>query len=162
VANDLVFAGNTLRKIDGFYTQRLTAKKDEKSEGDFKHHPILLDVLAQELKVDGTRTFGTFLCLMLAEVLRDPLFMYIVAQIKDFELALYDTQESVIGGVGEEFIFSPRLDNLMMSYTALTVRLRYFRSAYSRSIVYRTAQVGMLDRPSSTAQSLSPNAPLSV
>jgi len=39
----------------------------------------------------------------------------------DFELCLYDTQPPTIGGVNNEFIFSARLDNLMMSYTALTV-----------------------------------------
>jgi aspartyl aminopeptidase len=39
--------------------------------------------------------------------------------IVDFELVLYDTQKSVIGGLNNELIFSPRLDNLMMSYCSV-------------------------------------------
>ncbi|CAG8632087.1 2338_t:CDS:10, partial [Paraglomus brasilianum] len=60
-----------------------------------KHHPELLHTIAQELNVDASK-------------------------IMDFELCLYDTQPPTIGGVNNEFIFSARLDNLMMSYTALT------------------------------------------
>lgn len=39
--------------------------------------------------------------------------------IHDFDLCLYDTQPSAIGGLHDEFIFSARLDNLMMTYTTL-------------------------------------------
>ncbi|KAI8817162.1 peptidase M18 [Fimicolochytrium jonesii] len=60
-----------------------------------QHSPLLLKLLAEELKIDA-------------------------AQIGDFELCLYDTQPSVIGGAQNEYIFSARLDNLMMSYCSLT------------------------------------------
>ncbi|KAF6734880.1 Aspartyl aminopeptidase [Oryzias melastigma] len=59
-----------------------------------KHHPALVKVLCSELGVD-------------AEALMD------------FELCLTDTHPGVLGGVYEEFIFSPRLDNLHSCYCAL-------------------------------------------
>lgn len=38
------------------------------------------------------------------------------SQIEDFELVLYDTQKSCLGGLKDEFIFSPRLDNQVTCY----------------------------------------------
>lgn len=58
------------------------------------HHPLLLDLLAQELKVQPK-------------------------DIEDFELQICDTQPGVIGGALGEFIFSGRLDNLCSSYQSL-------------------------------------------
>ncbi|KND87970.1 Aspartyl aminopeptidase [Tolypocladium ophioglossoides CBS 100239] len=75
---------------------------EEKDDEDFRpldrmterHHPAVLDVIASELGVD-------------------------VPAIADFELVLYDTQKSCIGGINDEFIFSPRLDNLGMTYCSV-------------------------------------------
>lgn len=82
------------------------AKKEEPSEaegdGEFqplkamtqRHHPYLLEIIAQHA---GVETDG----------------------VVDFELVLYDTQKSCFGGLNDEFIFSPRLDNLGMTYCSV-------------------------------------------
>lgn len=85
----------------GVKTDDSDAKEDSEDtpfhpleEMNVRHHPAVLDLVAAEA---GTE----------------------VANIVDFELVLYDTQKSVIGGVNDEFIFSPRLDNLGMTYCAV-------------------------------------------
>lgn len=83
------------------------AKKDEAAEAeeegaDFqplkamtqRHHPYLLDVIAQHAGVETD-------------------------EVVDFELVLYDTQKSCLGGLNDELIFSPRLDNLGMTYCSV-------------------------------------------
>ncbi|KAF5337729.1 hypothetical protein D9611_014528 [Ephemerocybe angulata] len=70
------------------------------------HHPQLLQLLAGELSVAPE-------------------------EIHDFELSLYDTQPSVLGGINNEFVFSPRLDNLVSSFCAVeaiaeSVQANYF------------------------------------
>lgn len=59
-----------------------------------RHHPYLLDVIAQHAEVETDA-------------------------VVDFELVLYDTQKSCLGGLNDEFIFSPRLDNLNMTYCSV-------------------------------------------
>ncbi|KAE8148667.1 peptidase M18 [Aspergillus avenaceus] len=58
-----------------------------------RHHPYLVDLIAAEADVKP-------------------------ADILDFEMILFDTQKSCLGGLLEEFIFSPRLDNLNSSFCA--------------------------------------------
>lgn len=75
---------------------------EEEEEPDFqplkamteRHHPKVLDVVAAEAGVEASA-------------------------IVDFELVLYDTQKSCIGGINDEFVFSPRLDNLGMTYCSV-------------------------------------------
>ncbi|PHH76111.1 hypothetical protein CDD82_4134 [Ophiocordyceps australis] len=71
-----------------------------------RHHGALLNVLAEQLEID-------------------------VSAIVDFELVLYDTQKSCIGGLADELIFSPRLDNLGMTYCAMTGLLSSVKDASS-------------------------------
>ena len=59
-----------------------------------KHHPLLLELLAEELGCS-------------------------VDSIVDFELQLCDTQPSAVGGALNEFIFSGRLDNLASCFCAV-------------------------------------------
>ena len=58
-----------------------------------RHNKSLVELIAKELNVEPT-------------------------QIEDFELILFDHQKSTIGGLNDEFIFSPRLDNLTSCFTA--------------------------------------------
>ncbi|KAF8665615.1 hypothetical protein AX16_000071 [Volvariella volvacea WC 439] len=72
------------------------------------HHPALLSLLASELSIAPE-------------------------EIHDFELSLYDTQPATLGGINNEFIFSPRMDNLVSSFCAVealaeSVQAQYFPS----------------------------------
>ncbi|GAU23527.1 hypothetical protein TSUD_40060 [Trifolium subterraneum] len=58
------------------------------------HHPLLMQILSEELKCD-------------------------VDDIVSIELNVCDTQPSCLGGANNEFIFSGRLDNLASSFCAL-------------------------------------------
>ncbi|CAM1505257.1 Fc.00g108940.m01.CDS01 [Cosmosporella sp. VM-42] len=94
-------AGLATAELNRGAKEEKTEEKDEDDE-DFKplqemterHHPHIMDVIASEAGVD-------------------------VSAIVDFELVLYDTQKSCIGGINDEFIFSPRLDNLGMTYCSV-------------------------------------------
>ncbi|XP_064643692.1 aspartyl aminopeptidase-like isoform X2 [Lineus longissimus] len=69
------------------------APSSEKTQSQ-KHHVALVNLLCTELGVKPE-------------------------QLMDFELCLSDTQPAAIGGVYEEFIFAPRLDNLFNAYGAM-------------------------------------------
>ncbi|KAJ5692581.1 Aspartyl aminopeptidase [Penicillium macrosclerotiorum] len=64
------------------------------------------------LKAVTERHHSHFVELVAAEAECNP------EDILDFELILFDTHKSCLGGMLEEFIFSPRLDNLNSSYCA--------------------------------------------
>ncbi|KAJ8115613.1 hypothetical protein OPT61_g2780 [Boeremia exigua] len=78
------------------------SKVDENKDGQFeplaspyqRHHPHIVEIIAEEAGANPN-------------------------DVLDFEIVLYDTQKSAIGGLNNELIFSPRLDNLMMSYCSV-------------------------------------------
>ncbi|KJA29957.1 hypothetical protein HYPSUDRAFT_153148 [Hypholoma sublateritium FD-334 SS-4] len=69
------------------------------------HHPALLSLLADELSIAPE-------------------------EIHDFELSLYDTQPACLGGINNEFIFSPRMDNLVSSFCAVEALAESASSQY--------------------------------
>jgi aspartyl aminopeptidase len=69
-----------------------------------RHHPYIVEILAAEAKCTP-------------------------AEIQDFEVVLYDTQKATLGGLNNEFIYSARLDNLMMSYCATESLIQSLASA---------------------------------
>lgn len=94
-------------------------KEMEDGEGEFqplkdmsdRHHPYILELIAEHA---GTN----------------------VDSVVDFELVLYDTQKSCIGGLNDEFIFSPRLDNLNMTYCTV---MGMIESAKAASLATETS-----------------------
>ncbi|XP_020229738.1 probable aspartyl aminopeptidase [Cajanus cajan] len=70
------------------------ASLESKEKTSSYHHPLLMQVLSDELNCD-------------------------VDDIVNIELNVCDTQPSCLGGGNNEFIFSGRLDNLASSYCAL-------------------------------------------
>lgn len=59
-----------------------------------RHHPYIVELIAEEAGCASN-------------------------DVIDFEMVLYDTQKSCLGGLNNELIFSARLDNLCMSFCAL-------------------------------------------
>lgn len=64
-----------------------------------RHHPVLLDAIAKNAEIEAD-------------------------DIVDFELCLADYQPCEIGGALDEFIYAPRLDNLMSSYAAVRALIK--------------------------------------
>ncbi|EON63282.1 aspartyl aminopeptidase [Coniosporium apollinis CBS 100218] len=78
------------------------SEKDDAKDGSVeplkavteRHHPYIVDIIAEEAGCEAS-------------------------DILDFEIVLYDTQKSCIGGLNNELIFSARLDNLMMTFCSI-------------------------------------------
>jgi aspartyl aminopeptidase len=64
-----------------------------------------------------------------------------------------DTQPAVIGGISNEFIFSPRLDNLMMSFCALTSLLDFSSNVEKLSNEKNVSMIVLFDHEEVGSQS---------
>lgn len=102
---------------------------------DERHHPHVIGLIANEVKVAPS-------------------------EIVDFEMVLYDTQKSCVGGLNEEFIFSPRLDNLEMSFCSIMGLLSSMNSSSSLNDEESIRLVSLFDHEeigSNTAQGADSN-----
>ncbi|KAJ8003974.1 hypothetical protein DPEC_G00153980 [Dallia pectoralis] len=88
--------------------------------------PILATAVQEELETGSCSSGDACNATTLAEKHQPALTKVLCSELDvqpeallDFELCLVDTQPGVIGGVFEEFIYSPRLDNLHSCFCAL-------------------------------------------
>lgn len=79
-------------------------QEEPKDEGDKRHSPMLLSMLATELKVE-------------------------VKDIVDLELSLCDTQGGQVWGANDDFVSAPRFDNQVHCFTALEALMDHAETA---------------------------------
>ncbi|RXW14396.1 hypothetical protein EST38_g11454 [Candolleomyces aberdarensis] len=96
--------------ILGLIAGQLNARKSDSDSDDKSSGPITPPKVASSVQENH---HSALLQLIAGELSVAP------EEIHDFELSLYDTQPSVLGGINDEFIFSPRLDNLVSSFCAV-------------------------------------------
>lgn len=85
-----------------------------------RHHSYIVEVIAEEAGVDPS-------------------------SIVDFEMLLYDVQPSCLGGLNNEFIFSARLDDLMMSFCAVEGLIESVSSPTALSTDPTIRLIGLFD-----------------
>ncbi|GMN64622.1 hypothetical protein TIFTF001_033677 [Ficus carica] len=93
---------------------------ESKDKSKDAHHPLLMQVLSDELGCD-------------------------FEDIVDIELNVCDTQPSCLGGGNNEFIFSGRLDNLASSYCALRALVDSSKSNNDLSSEHAIRMVALFD-----------------
>ncbi|XP_066315929.1 probable aspartyl aminopeptidase [Miscanthus floridulus] len=99
-----------------------TTNSDDKSSSSTKvtHHPLLLQILSEEIGCDSNEIIG-------------------------MELNVCDTQPSCLGGGNNEFIYSGRLDNLASCYCALRSLMDSSKMAEQLSNEKAIRMVAMFD-----------------
>lgn len=101
--NNIVSPANDAAKTkleEGVAAQLNNGSTDIMASWRDGHEPLLLQLIAEKLDVN-------------------------VDEIIDFELNLFDTQPATIGGIGKEFIYSGRLDNLATVFCAVEALSEY-------------------------------------
>uniref|UniRef100_A0A8C4Q0I7 Aspartyl aminopeptidase n=1 Tax=Eptatretus burgeri TaxID=7764 RepID=A0A8C4Q0I7_EPTBU len=83
---------------------------NEKFSPNLQNHLVITQPF---VSLQDERMAPELLCLIAKQVAAEP------DTIMDYELYLVDTQPATLGGLHEEFIFAPRLDNLHSCYCAL-------------------------------------------
>ena len=73
----------------------------------------------EALSPSGTPSISQRQHSVLLQLVKEGLDLKSISEIRDFELLLYDTQPSCLGGLDDQFIFSARLDNLNQSFCAV-------------------------------------------
>ncbi|XP_073223901.1 probable aspartyl aminopeptidase isoform X1 [Cicer arietinum] len=101
-------------------TSSETKEKTAALTSKASHHPLLMQILSEELKCD-------------------------VDDIVSIELNVCDTQPSCLGGGNNEFIFSGRLDNLASSYCALRALIDSCESSSDLASEHAIRMVALFD-----------------
>ncbi|XP_028392918.1 aspartyl aminopeptidase-like isoform X2 [Dendronephthya gigantea] len=96
--------------------QLLCSNEEQKDEqtNSHRHQPLLIQMLCEEMSCE-------------------------CGDIVDFELCLADTQPATLGGAMSEFIFSPRLDNLVNAYASIQGLIGSLDSSFSTDTNIRMA-----------------------
>jgi aspartyl aminopeptidase len=89
-------------QLNGLRENKTESEREDMSSAARRHPSALLALLAEELGV-------------------------LPVEIVDLDLCLTDTQPSAVGGVDDEFILAPRLDNLASCFTACHSFIRSLR-----------------------------------
>ncbi|KAL2708195.1 Vacuolar aminopeptidase 1 [Kluyveromyces marxianus] len=79
-----------------------------------------------------------------------------VSEISQFDLDLFDVQKGTFGGLKDEFIFAPRIDDRICSFSAITALIEYCNSTpahvlengsqFNLAALYDNEEVGSLSR----------------
>ena len=126
----LVRIGKPILRVPSLCIHLQTAQERKSLEVNKENHltPILA-VVEEQLNGKGNaaeqpaQLDGRLPPVLLAAVAED--LGCDAKDIVDFELTLFDTQAPVVGGINEEFLFSPRIDNQSHAHSALQALVDY-------------------------------------
>lgn len=141
----LPILGLVEKELNGVKEKAESKSKNDGEDAEFnpfsainvRHEKSLMDVIAADANVN-------------------------VEEIEDFELVLYDTQDSVLGGLNDEFVFSPRHDNLNSSFTCIKALVESIDSLKGEEGIRMAALFDHEEIGSSSAQGADSNLLLAI